>query len=85
MAKNQKSSVRKVTEADVDWAYNVLSTVKEAMDKVTGDRKGSEQLMGELVQQMPDVFEALIVLVSDEHRGAVGEAMMSWARWLKGW
>lgn len=72
-----------MTEADVDWAYGVLSKVREAMDKATGNDELSRQLMKELAGSMVDIMEAMVILVEDEHRGVVSGIVMAWVRWAK--
>lgn len=82
MEKSQEKN-EEVTTADVDWAYGVLSTVKEAMDKVVGDLEGSNQLMDELVGELPDILEALIILVGNEHKQVVAGVVQSWVKMMR--
>jgi len=73
------------TEADVDWAYGVLSAAKEAIDKATGDEEATRQLMKEVVEEMPNILEAMVILVEEEHRGLVGGLITSTVRWVRTW
>ena len=81
MAKSQEKGSEVVTEADVDWAYGVLSAVKEAMDKVGGEE--SAQLIREIVDELPNILEAFIILVGDEHRQFVAGVVRSWVKLMK--
>lgn len=82
MGESKAKSEQAITEADVEWAYSVLSSVKEAMDKAAGDLMACNQLMGELVNQLPDILEAFIILVNDEHRQMVAEVVGSWTKMM---
>lgn len=80
---NQKSNEKVITDVDVDWAYGVLSTVKEAMDKAVGDKGAGTQLMREIVDELPDILEAFIILVGVEHRQFVAGVVGSWVKMMR--
>lgn len=84
MEKKQESDVV-ITEADVDWSYGVLSAVRESMDKAVDNPELSKQLMREIAEGVPDLLEAVLILVKDEHRGVVGSVIASAVRWSKTW
>jgi len=66
-----------VTQREIDWAYAVLEALKEGLDKVAVNPALNRRFTFEFLVNLPDIFEAFIVLVKDEHREMVGSVVSS--------
>jgi hypothetical protein len=56
------------SEKQVDYAYEVLSTLMAAEDKVAQQPEKMQQLINETVAHMPEIFDALMTITKREHR-----------------
>ena len=73
------------SQSYVRWAYGVFDGLKQALDHVALNPENLEQLELELLNKMPDLFEALMVLLPVEHRGIVYEVFESTGRMGRTW
>jgi len=78
-----------ITEDDILYAYQVLDAFKQALDHVAVNPDKMEQLQLEFIKKMPNLFEALMILMPLEHRGIIFEMFQSTGRlsrsWMKKW
>jgi len=78
-------SQEQISETDIQYAYGVFDAVKNAMDHVALNPDKLEQFELEFIQKMPDMFEALMLLLPTEHRGLIYEIFLSTGRYARTW
>jgi len=71
----------------VDWAYEVITSVTRAMDKVAAKPRYYPIFSAELLKKMPDVIDALMILTKEEHYGMMARFLKAstglTGEWLK--
>lgn len=78
-------SQEQVSKVDVDYAYGVLDALKQAFDKAATKPELGQALMVEMIQKLPEIFDALMTVTKPEHRPAVYELVKAAGRMMKGW
>jgi len=73
------------TEEQVDYAYTVFNTVKTAIDKATVNPGLTVGLGYELVQKMPELFDAMMAIVRPEHRQLMFELSKAAMKLVREW
>jgi len=79
------SEQEQVSEADLQYAYGVFDAVKRAMDHTALNPEKIEQFELEFINKMPNIFEALLLLLPTEHRGIIYEIFLSTGRYARTW
>jgi len=64
-------SQKEVSQAEIDWAYEVLTALKEGLDRVAAEPRLKGRFVVEVVEYLPDILDAFVCLVKEEHRGLV--------------
>ena len=77
---NQKSQ-----ESDIDYAYQVIDAVSEAMDRVEANPGLAQVFIVDLLTKMPELVDALIAITLPEHRQKMAEIVRSSSRMLASW
>ncbi len=78
-------SQAQTSEADLQYAYGVFDAVKRAMDHAALNPEKQEQFELEFINKMPQIFEALMLLLPMEHRGLIYELFLSTGRYARTW
>lgn len=76
---------QKVKKEQIDWAYEVLDSLKAGADAVLAKPELAGQFVVEVVAKLPDIFDAVMILTVPEHRQVVAEVMKSLAEVVKVW
>ncbi len=66
-----------VSQAQIDYAYQVLTALTEAIDRTAADPKLLQQLKAEALQKAPEIFDALMCITPPEHRPIIYELFKS--------
>ena len=78
-------SQEQTSEADIQYAYGVFDAVKRGMDHAALNPDKQEQFVLEFINKLPEIFEALMLLLPMEHRGLVYELFLSTGRYARTW
>lgn len=78
-------SQEQISETDLQYAYGVFDAIKRAMDHVALNPDKLEQFELEFISKMPNMFEALMLLLPTEHRGLIYEIFLSTGRFARTW
>lgn len=78
-------SQKQTPDADLQYAYGVIDAITVALDHVALNPDKIEQFELEFIQKMPDIFEALMLLLPMEHRGLIYELFLSTGRYTRAW
>ena len=62
---------QKATETQIKWSYDVLESLRNGLDKVAQNPEMRMRAIVEFMDHMPDVVDAFLNLVEDEHTGVV--------------
>ena len=76
---------QELTEEDIGYAYAVIDALSKAMEHVAINPERIEQLELEFLKKMPELFEALMILLPVEHRGIIYELFQSTGRYARTW
>jgi len=76
---------QQLTDEDIEYAYKVIDALTQGLDHVATNPEKTEQLELEFVNKMPDLFEALMILLPVEHRGLIFELFKSTGRYARTW
>ncbi len=68
---------QKLKEQQVDYAYQVIQALIEGIDKTAAKPEKLEQLKKELVENLPEIFEAVMTITQPEHRHLIYELFKS--------
>jgi len=68
---------QKISEKEINWSYEVMSVLKEGLDKVAAKPECMALFVMEFMRDLPDVLDAFVNLVEEEHRGVVVEVVRS--------
>ena len=74
-----------VKESSIDYAYETIDAVVEAMDKVTAQPELAIQFVAEFLQKMPEIIDALMEITMPEHRQAIAKMMKASAGMAASW
>jgi hypothetical protein len=74
-----------MTEKQIDYAYEVLSAVKVAMDQAIVKPELRMQLAFEVLKKAPDIFDSFMAIVQPEHRPLVYEITKTAMKLVKEW
>jgi len=72
--------VSEVSEEEITWSYQILSVLKEGLDKVAANPQIMPYFYKEFIGNLPDIFEAFINIVQPEHREVVRDIVRSAVR-----
>ena len=74
-------------QSEFDYAYKVIDAIVEAMDRVTTKPEYARVFVGDLLQKMPDLIDALMMMTFPEHRPKLSELLRASSRmgaeWVK--
>lgn len=59
----------------VDWAYDVIFWVRDMLNYGAENEDVVYEVVRKLQEKIPEIFDALMVLVSEEHRGVMADLM----------
>ena len=68
---------QKLKEQQVDYAYQVTQALIEAIDKTAAKPEKLNQLKKELIENLPEIFEAVMTVTQPEHRHLIYELFKS--------
>ena len=85
MTEEKAESQQKNRSEDIDYAYAVIDVVAESMDKVAAQPELAHQFVGELLQKMPNLIDALMTLTYPEHRKMMAKLISSSSRMCGAW
>lgn len=74
-----------MSEKEIEHSYKVLEALTGAFDYVATKPEKAGQLVVELIESLPDVVDALMVITKDEHRPILAEVVGSAARMVRSW
>ena len=62
---------QKVNEVEIKWSYDILESLRNGLDKVAQNPELKPRAVVEFMKCLPDVVDAFLNLVEDEHTGVV--------------
>ena len=62
---------QKVSEVQIKWSYDILESLRRGLNKVAQNPELKVKAVVELMDWMPDVVDAFLNLVEEEHTGVV--------------
>ncbi len=75
---------KKLTEEQIDYSYKVLETVCQAIDYVvTVEPERLKQLINEIITNMPEIFDAFMIVSKPEHRPIIYQLFKSTLNLIK--
>ena len=72
-------------ESQVDYAYAVIDSVIEAMDKATAKPKLAQHFIVSLLRNMPELVDALMTITIEEHRPQMGKLLKASSEMTAKW
>jgi len=63
------------TELDIDQSYETLEWMALSMQKVASNPNLLGKFLFDYTKHLPDIIDAVMVLLPSEHRGVVGELL----------
>lgn len=80
MAEKEKRTQKQQSDEQITYAYNVIDSLVEGMDKVTAEPRLAMQFYVEVLMKMPEIVDAIMPLVNEEHRELIGKFLRSMSR-----
>lgn len=59
------------SEEEIKYSYDVLGNLKTACDAIVGHPEKKMQLVADILPNLPDILEAFVNLIKEEHKGIV--------------
>jgi len=85
MSEEKVENQKKSQSEEIDYAYAVIDAIAESMDKVATQPELTLRFGGELLQKMPQLIDALMVITIPEHRQAIKKLLGSSSRMVASW
>jgi len=74
-----------LTDEHIEYAYHVIDALAQGLDHAATNPEEIEQLETEIINKMPDILEALMILFPPEHRGIIYDLFNSTVRYTRTW
>ena len=65
----------RVSEEEIAWSYEVLTQLRDGLNKVAENPQLAEKFMKEFFEKLPDILDAFMYLVKEEHVGVVRDVV----------
>jgi len=76
---------QQLTNEHIEYAYQVIDALAQGLDYAATNPEEIERLETEMINKMPDLFEALMILFPPEHRGIIFELFKAIGRYTRTW
>jgi len=82
-SKRRRMRMSRVSEEEIAWSYEVLTQLRDALNRVAANPSIAGMFMKEFFEKLPDILDAFMNLVKDEHVGVVRDVISAAIRAYK--